>query len=426
METKMGLEQQEIINLSNDLQEPSWLQQLRLQALNNIEKLPLPKPDKTKIDKWNFSSIKLDMGKKADSLSGKVKTLISEEINQNLIIINKNNVIQTIQAEDLTSKGVIIKNLHDAVKENEDLVKKHLGSIFKSEQHKLSALHYSHLNSGLFIYVPKNVVIENAIQVVFVQNDGESLFNHVLLVADQHSSITYIENLVSNSNQVEEVASTYVTEVVVGDGANVTYAAIDTLAKGNVAYVSRRANVGRDAKMLWANGVMNDSNTIIENDTYLIGDGAFGDTKIVTIGNGNQIQNFTTKTIHTGKRTEGFILKHGVALEESTSIFNGIGKIEHGASKSDAEQTSRVLMLSKKARGDANPMLLIDENDVKAGHAASVGRIDELQMYYLMSRGISRKEAERLIILGFLAPVIEAIPVETVKKQFLNVIERKL
>jgi Fe-S cluster assembly protein SufD len=178
--------------------------------------------------------------------------------------------------------------------------------------------------------------------------------------------------------------------------------------------------------MQWANGVMNDSNTIIENDTYLIGDGSYGDTKIVTIGRGKQIQNFTTKTIHYGKRTEGFILKHGVAIEEATSIFNGIGKIEHGASKSDAEQTSRILMLSNKARGDANPILLIDENDVKAGHAASVGKIDELQMYYLMSRGISRREAERLIILGFLAPVIETIPVETVKKQFLSVIERKL
>jgi Fe-S cluster assembly protein SufD len=112
--------------------------------------------------------------------------------------------------------------------------------------------------------------------------------------------------------------------------------------------------------------------------------------------------------------------------DSASSIFNGIGKIEHGASKSNAEQESRVLMLSEKARGDANPILLIDEDDVTAGHAASVGRVDPLQLYYLMSRGISQKEAERLVIHGFLAPVVNALPIEGVKKQLTAVIERKV
>ena len=141
---------------------------------------------------------------------------------------------------------------------------------------------------------------------------------------------------------------------------------------------------------------MNDGNTVSENTTDLIGDGSSGDTKSVVVGRGEQTQNFTTKIVHFGKNTIGYILKHGVMKDNATSIFNGIGKIEHGASKSNAEQESRVLMLSEKARGDANPMLLIDEDDVIAGHAASVGRVDPVQLYYLMSRGISKKEAERL------------------------------
>ncbi|MBJ6949622.1 SufD family Fe-S cluster assembly protein, partial [Vibrio cholerae] len=105
----------------------------------------------------------------------------------------------------------------------------------------------------------------------------------------------------------------------------------------------------------------------------LMGDGSYADTKTVTIGRGNQTQNFTTKVAHFGKHSEGWILKHGVQKDSATSIFNGIGKIEHGASKSNAQQSSRVLMLDEKARGDANPILLIDEDDVMAGHAASVG-----------------------------------------------------
>ncbi len=101
--------------------------------------------------------------------------------------------------------------------------------------------------------------------------------------------------------------------------------------------------------------------------------------------------------------------------DSATSIFNGIGKIEHGASKSNAQQSSRVLMLDEKARGDANPILLIDEDDVMAGHAASVGRVDPTQLYYLMSRGIPKREAERLVIHGFLAPVVNELPIEGVK-----------
>ena len=173
-------------------------------------------------------------------------------------------------------------------------------------------------------------------------------------------------------------------------------------------------------------GLMNDGNTISENTTHLVGDGSYGDTKTVVVGRGKQKQNFTTKIIHLGKHTEGYILKHGVVKDNASSIFNGIGKIEHGASKSNAEQESRVLMLSEKARGDANPILLIDEDDVTAGHAASVGRVDPVQLYYLMSRGISQKEAERLVIHGFLAPVVNEFPIEGVKKQLTEVIERKV
>ncbi len=171
---------------------------------------------------------------------------------------------------------------------------------------------------------------------------------------------------------------------------------------------------------------MNDGNTVSENTTHLIGEGSTADTKTVSVGRGSQKQNITTEVIHHGKHSDGQILKHGVMTGAATMIFNGISKIEHGATKSNGEQTERILMLSEKARGDANPILLIDEDDVTAGHAASVGRIDPIQMFYLMSRGIPRKEAERLIIHGFLAPVVNELPVESVKDRLIEAIERKV
>ncbi len=297
----------------------------------------------------------------------------------------------------------------------------------KVDEHKLTALHAALMNGGAFLYVPKNVQVETPVQAVYVHESNDTaLFNHVLIVAEDHSSVTYVENYISTVNPKEAVFN-IISEVVTGDNASVTYGAVDNLSAGVTTYVNRRgAARGRDSKIEWALGLMNDGDTISENTTNLYGDGTYGDTKTVVVGRGEQTENFTTQIIHFGKASEGYILKHGVMKDAASSIFNGIGKIEHGASKANAEQESRVLMLSEKARGDANPILLIDEDDVTAGHAASVGRVDPIQLYYLMSRGIPKEEAERLVIYGFLAPVVKELPIEGVKKQLVSVIERKV
>ncbi|MNG21301.1 FeS cluster assembly protein SufD [compost metagenome] len=120
------------------------------------------------------------------------------------------------------------------------------------------------------------------------------------------------------------------------------------------------------------------------------------------------------------------MITRAVMREEATAIINGITKIEKGATKANGEQTEKVLMLSPKSRGDANPILLIDEDDVTAGHAASVGQVNPEQVYYLMSRGISKKDAERLIIYGFLAPVVSEVPIDAVREQLQRLLERKL
>jgi Fe-S cluster assembly protein SufD len=135
--------------------------------------------------------------------------------------------------------------------------------------------------------------------------------------------------------------------------------------------------------------------------------------------------NVTSYIRHIARNTASEINARSVMKDQASSILNSITKIEKGASKSDGQQSGKVLMLGEKARGDANPILLIDENDVSAGHAASVGRIDPLQLYYLMSRGISRAEAEKLIIHGFLDTVLSQIPSETLRESIHRVIERK-
>jgi Fe-S cluster assembly protein SufD len=433
LETKLPFDQDYIRNYSKEVGEPDWLLELRLQALTLFEGLELPKPDKTKITNWNFTSFKNHVLKgtavqSIDELPENVKSLIDlDEENKNLLVQRDQSVSFTTLSDDLSSKGVIFTDIQTAAREHGELLQKYfMKDAVKIDEHKLTALHAAFVNGGAFVYVPKNVELKVPLQAIYVHDNSEAtMFNHVIIVAEDNSSVTYVENYISSATTSDSIVN-IVAEVIVGTNAKVTFGAVDNLAAGITTYVNRRGIVGRDGKLEWALGLMNDGNTVSENTTHLIGDGSFADTKTVTVGRGDQKQNFTTSVIHHGKHSEGYILKHGVMKESASSIFNGIGKIEHGATKSNAEQTSRVLMLSEKARGDANPILLIDEDDVTAGHAASVGRVDPLQLYYLMSRGILKVEAERLVIHGFLAPVVNELPIEGVKKQLVEIIERKV
>lgn len=432
-EIKLPFDKEYVSSFSKEMGEPEWLTTLRLAALENVDTLPLPRPDKTKIDKWNFTQfdkhiVKSDDFPTLNALPEEVKALVDIEGDDQNLYIQRNNRPSILSvSKELQEQGVIFVDIFTAAREHGELLQKFfMTDGVKVDENKLTALHAALLNGGVFLYVPKNVEVSAPVQAVFIHDEVEAnMFNHVIVVAEDNSSVTYVENYISTVESSEGIFN-IVTEVFAGTNAKVQYGAVDTLAKGTTTYVNRRGVAGRDARIEWALGLMNDGNTISENVTNLMGDGSVGDTKSVVVGRGEQIQNFTTKVVHFGKNSEGHILKHGVMKDKASSIFNGIGKIEHGATKSNAQQESRVLMLSAGARGDANPILLIEEDDVMAGHAASVGRVDPLQLYYIMSRGISQAEAERLIIHGFLAPVVSALPIEGVKNQLREVIERKV
>ncbi|MBO2536991.1 Fe-S cluster assembly protein SufD [Rummeliibacillus suwonensis] len=432
VETKLAVTAQDVRSFSEANNEPSWLTELRERALADVETLPMVKPDKTNVEKWNFTefpahTVESSTYASLEEFPEEVKAIVDAEGQHNIYIQHNNTPAYLQLSKELASKGVILTDILTAAREHSDLVQKYfMTEGVKIDQHKLTALHAALVNGGVFVYIPKNVIVEEPIQAVFLHdNEDASLFNHVLVVAEANSSVTYVENYLSTVDEAKGQAN-IIAEVIVNDNANVTFGAVDVLAKGFTTYVNRRAILHRDAKVDWALGLMNDSDTLSENITYLKGDGSYADTKSVVVGRGEQSQNFTTEVRHWGKASNGYILIHGVMKDSARGIFNGIGKIEHGATKADAEQESRVLMLSKNARGDANPILLIDEDDVTAGHAASVGRVDPVQLYYLMSRGISKAEAERLIIHGFLNPVVNQLPIEGVRKQLTEIIERKV
>ncbi|AGZ26227.1 MULTISPECIES: Fe-S cluster assembly protein SufD [Staphylococcus] len=428
----LNISEEQLVDYSKAHNEPSWMTELRKKALKLTETLEMPKPDKTKLRKWDFDSFKQhhtegSVYQSLEELPESVKKIIDVENTENLVIQHNNDLAYTQVSEQAKNDGVIIEGLSEALVNHSDLVQKYyMTDAVNVDEHRLTALHTALMNGGVFVYVPKNVVVEHPVQYVVLHDDeNTSFYNHVIIVTEQSAEVTYVENYLSNAsgdgNQIN-----IVSEVIAGANSNITYGSVDYLDKGFTGHIIRRGTTEADASINWALGLMNEGSQIIDNTTNLMGDRSTSELKSVVVGTGDQKINLTSKIVQYGKETDGYILKHGVMKENASSVFNGIGYIKHGGTKSIANQESRVLMLSENARGDANPILLIDEDDVEAGHAASVGRVDPEQLYYLMSRGISRREAERLVIHGFLDPVVRELPIEDVKRQLREVIELKV
>ncbi|MDT2811955.1 Fe-S cluster assembly protein SufD [Vagococcus lutrae] len=405
--------------------EPEWLLNRRIQALEKIETLALPMIERVKIHRWPLTEVTTMID---DTVSGAVYDFEQVENNPLIVQHSTQTLVEQMPAH-LIEKGVILTDIQTAVQDHSDLVEKALmQQAVHYDEDRLTAFHMAFMNSGIFLYIPKNVAIEEPVEALFYQDShaNTNFVKHVLIVAEENSEVSYLERFQTVGEGTEKATANIVVEVIAKQGAKVKFAAIDQLGEHVTTYINRRANVGRDASVDWAIGIMNDGNVVADFDSDLVGEGSHSEVKAVAISAGRQTQGIDTRVTNSGRHSVGHILQHGVIRERGTLTFNGIGHILKGAVGADAQQESRVLMLSDQARGDANPILLIDENEVTAGHAASVGRVDPEEMYYLMSRGLEKTEAERLVIRGFLGSVLTAIPIKAVRDELAEVIERKL
>ena len=400
--------------------EPEWLASLRQKAFDKIDQLDLPVIERVKFHRWNLGD-----GRISDSEpSTSVPDFTSLGDNLKFIQMGTQTVLEQLPA-DLAEQGVIFTDFHSALEEIPELVEKHFMSAVKYDEDKLAAYHTAYFNSGAVLYVPDNVEIDQPIEGIFYQDSESDVpFNkHILIIAGKHSKVNYLERLETYGEGAVPATANITVEVIAQAGAQIKFSAIDRLGQNVTAYISRRGKLDNDAMIDWAIGVMNEGNVVADFDSDLYGKGSHADMKVVALSSGKQVQGIDTRVTNYGCNSIGNILQHGVILEKGTLTFNGIGHIIKGAKGADAQQESRVLMLSDQARSDANPILLIDENDVTAGHAASIGQVDPEDMYYLMSRGLDKAMAERLVVRGFLGSVIVEIPVKEVRDEMIENID---
>ncbi|MBN2960319.1 MAG: Fe-S cluster assembly protein SufD [Streptococcus gordonii] len=400
--------------------EPEWLANLRQKAFDKIDQLDLPIIERVKFHRWNLGDGRISDSEPLTS----VPDFTSLGDNLKFIQMGTQTVLEQLPA-DLAEQGVVFTDFHTALEEIPELVEKHFMSAVKYDEDKLAAYHTAYFNSGAVLYVPDNVEIDQPIEGIFYQDSESDVpFNkHILIIAGKHSKVNYLERLETYGEGAVPATANITVEVIAQAGAQIKFSAIDRLGQNVTAYISRRGKLDNDAMIDWAIGVMNEGNVVADFDSDLYGKGSHADMKVVALSSGKQVQGIDTRVTNYGCNSIGNILQHGVILEKGTLTFNGIGHIIKGAKGADAQQESRVLMLSDQARSDANPILLIDENDVTAGHAASIGQVDPEDMYYLMSRGLDKAMAERLVVRGFLGSVIVEIPVKEVRDEMIENID---
>lgn len=422
---KLKISTKSLVQLSNITKEPEWYNLIRKKSMYENYSLSFPKLESMNLEKWNLLDFDIEsITPKQDKTFN--QNDYANEINfddNHITIIQKNDSLVYVNIPKKYTNQIVIKSIFEAMNENNNLSNV-FSQVAAPLKDKLTSLHYILLNAGIYIEVAKNANIDVPVQYyVFTDNNNYSLYNHVAINVQNNSNLNFIENYISKDNTK---AFNIISEVLVAENANVTYSSVTNFDENAKGTILRNGQTNKNAVLNWNIAAMDSADIYHNNTTNILGDGSESNLKIVTLGSGNQKSYFNSELVNQGLNTKGDILQHGVLLDSSHVVFNGIGFIVKGATGSNAYQSSRLLTLSDKAKADANPMLLIDENDVAAGHGASLGKIDSEQMYYLKSRGLSEKEAARLLVHGFLSPVIEELSVDKVREEARRLINIKI
>ena len=418
---KLKLSIKTLQSIFSNTNEPTWFLNTRKLALYKSYTLPFPKLESMELERWNlfnvdFSTLRLEN-------EGNVEIAEYGINSDDFAVIQKNNTIVHINIPEKYADKVVVKDIFSAM--NDDHIKDSFMSVVDYAESKVTAVHYTLLNAGLFIDVKDNAVIEEPLQYIVITDKEQSLFNHVTIQVGNNAKFNFIENFVNNQKD-DKAPFSLVSEVVAHDGAKVNYSSITNQPGQKRGTILRRGLTYKDSLINWNVAAMDEADVYHDNTTNILGDGSEANLKIVTLGVKEQKTYFNSEVVNQGLSSKGDILQHGVLLDRSHIVFNGVGFIVKGATGSNAYQSSRMLTLSSEAKADANPMLLIDENDVMAGHGASLGRIDEEQLYYLQSRGLTRKESSRLLVHGFLSPVISELTVDKIKELVTVLIDEKI
>jgi len=414
--------------------EPDWLLEKRRRAWELFEQLPTP--DWTRgIRSWwvsNLNEIEFDSLKPYAPASSPVYTFdfgngqAGEGAPSGAFIQHNSEVVRVELSEEAKAAGVWFGSLEQAVKEKPELVQKYfMTRCVPAEENRMTALHAALWSGGALLYVPKNVTLTAPFQTIFYADaPGLACFSHTLIVVDKNSSVKLIEEHRSPDSETKSLDDN-VVEIFVAEGAKVEYYNPQEWGLGQNNYATKRAMIGRQGFNRWVVATLGSSSTWLTVDSVLEGEAAQSEATGLSFSTGTQ--HFDTKalSLHTTLHTNANAVFKAVLDDKSLTGFQGAIRVLKPGQHTDSFLEDHTLFLSEASKADALPSLDVDANDVRCSHGATIGMIDKEQIFYLMSRGLDRSQAEKMIVAGFFEDVIGRIPLESVRERMRDSIAAK-
>ncbi|MCS6906250.1 MAG: Fe-S cluster assembly protein SufB [Anaerolineales bacterium] len=423
--TRKGLDREVVEQISYMKEEPKWMLEFRLRALEHFLKRPMPT--------WgaDLSNLNLDdiyyyvkptekEGRSWDEVPETIKQTFDRlgipEAERKFLAgvgaqYESEMVYHSIQ-EHLAKQGVIFLSIEDGLKQHPDLFREYFGTVVPIEDNKFAALNSAVWSGGSFVYVPKGVKVELPLQAYFrlnVANIGQ--FERTLIIADEGSQVHYVEGCTAPIYTTDSFHSG-VIEIVVKRGARVRYTTIQNWSPNVYNLVTQRAIVYEDATMEWVDANLGSKITMKYPSCYLKEPGARGEILSMAFAGKGQHQDAGGKVIHFAPYTSSKIVSKSISKSGGRSSYRGLLKVYKGAKGVKSNVVCDALLLDETSRSDTYPYIEIDEEDVTIGHEATVSKVGEEQLFYLMSRGLSEDEATSMVVSGFIEPLVKELPME--------------
>jgi Fe-S cluster assembly protein SufB len=422
---RKGLSRELIEQMSEIKGEPGWMRDIRLRALEIFLQKPLPT--------WGGSLTEIDFddiyyyvrpadreGRTWDDVPENIKKTfdrlgIPEAERKFLAGVGAqydSEVVYHSLKEDLEQQGVIFLSPDQALQEHPDLLREYFGTVIPAEDNKFAALNTAVWSGGSFIYVPPGIKVDVPLQAYFrINSENMGQFERTLIIVDEGAQVHYVEGCTAPTYSSESLHSA-VVEIICKRGSRVRYTTIQNWADNVYNLVTKRAVAHEEATMEWVDGNLGSKLTMKYPSVYMMGKGAHAEILSIAFAGRGQHQDAGGKVVHGAPHTSSIITSKSISKDGGRSTYRGLVKVAHGAKGVRSKVVCDALILDKESRSDTYPVMEIDEAEVSIAHEASVSRIQEEQLFYLMSRGLSETEASTMIVNGFIEPLVKELPME--------------
>src|SRR5438309_6826325 len=422
---KRGLNEDIIREMSWMKGEPDWMRNFRLKSYRHFQKRPMPnwggdmseiffddiyyyiKPTVKQVDAWD---------ELPDSVKATYEKLgIPEAERKYLAGVTaqyESEVVYHRNREDLEAQGVIFTDMDTALREHPEIVRAYFGKIIPPNDNKFAALNTSVWSGGSFIYVPPGVHVEMPLQAYFrINAENMGQFERTLIIADEGSKVHYIEGCSAPVYTTDSLHSA-VVEIVVRPSARVTYTTIQNWSANVYNLVTKRARAEAESRVEWIDGNIGSRLTMKYPSVYLMGPKASGEVLSVAYAGPGQHQDAGAKMVHAAPETTSQIVSKSISKDGGETTYRGLVHVDEGCHDVRSHVRCDALILDEESRSDTYPYMEIEEQDARIGHEATVSKVGEDQLFYLMSRGLTEQQATAMIVNGFIEPVVKTLPME--------------